>query len=425
MNAPNSFQDDYTTVGSKHFNMLLLVGALIGAVVGYFVGEALLTLLNGAVHAVVLVGIYFAQMMFFIFLAVLICEKMDPRINTRIWTNDHWGKSLLRLPLMTIVAFFALGCLFQFFYGLSSDPVLLQKADDYIIVIDNSGSMMDSDPQRERFPAVESFLNELDESNQVSIILFSDQTQMPLPLTAVDDNLRASIAETLSELQPNGGTDIQRALYEAQAVVTDPSRKTMVILLSDGESRVDVRAVTKLYNDNNLVLNTIDCSGNQFWRSSLLLNLSTSTGGYNYQVAEMNQLAGTLTQILSGTHNDRMLLDYRYGYDRNSSGFAFLRILLITLMGLAMCGALGFMLFSTAVIRSMLKQKPAMALLAGLILEFGLANFWPAPSVRFWMVLFFGLLFTFFQSIITRSSGGDYGNDSQKRGLARQGGSQW
>ena len=417
------YSDYSDATGNRHFNLLLLIGALIGAAAGFFAGEVILFLLDGLIPLILLSGIYFAQFMFFIFLAVLICEKIDPRLNSRIWTNDHWKDSVKRLPLMSIIAFFVLGCVFQFIYGLSFAKSPVQKADDYIIVIDNSGSMEYNDPFKERFSAVKSFVNELDGSKSVAVMLFSHYTEVVVPLTKVGDGLRESIESELSYLEPDGGTDIQLALEEAAEMSADSGRTTMVIMLSDGESIVNVRRISDIYNKQGIVLNTIDCCGG-IWESQLLLNLATSTGGMNYQIPEMNQLAGTFSKILTGTKVSRMLLDYRHGREHDSKFFAFLRVLFIMLIGTAMSPALGYMLYNSALMKKLLIQKIITGLLAGLVLEFLLASFWPAPLTRLIMAGLLGFLFTFFNSIY--SKGLTYGKND---GLARHGGgrsgSQW
>lgn len=418
MDHNESYAGEYH--GGKHFNLLLLVGGLLGAVVGFVAGEILLLLLTDRMHPIPLVGIYFAQLTFFIFLAVLICEKIDPRLNSRIWTNDHWSDSLKRLPVMSIVAFFALGCLLQFLYGLSAAKTALQTADDYILCIDNSGSMSSSDTAKDRFAAVLSFADELGEDQQVAVILFSDQADIIAPLTPVDNGFRESLRTAFNELEPDGGTDIQAALELAAEIPQDTARNTMVILLSDGESWVNISEITDLYNNRNLVLNTIDCSGNQLWRNRVLLNLSTSTGGMNYQIPEMNQLAGTFTRILSGTQNARNLLDYRYGFDRASTLFMVLRILFIALIGVAISLGLAVMLYNTQVIRRLLPCKIITGILAGAVLEYGLYHFGPALLARFLMVFLLGLFVSLFQSTVPYLTGsrGD-------KELARVGGSQW
>ncbi|GFH42500.1 hypothetical protein Hs30E_10510 [Lactococcus hodotermopsidis] len=402
----DGFYDEQSTVGNKHFNLLLLVGALIGGVVGFIFGELLITLLGGALPSVVLVGLYFAQLMFFIFLAVLICEKIDPRLNSRVWTTAHWGDQLKRLPLMSLVVFFALGCIFQFFYGLSAAKPILQVADNYIIAIDNSGSMSGSDPQKDRFSAVKSFVDELDDSKNVAVILFTDNVETTVPLTKVDAAFRTKIATAFDGLEPNGGTDIQSALEVAAQIPVDTNSTTMVILMSDGASFVDAQKITTEYNQKGLVLNTIQCTDNTFWRNSLLLDLSTRTGGMNYQISEMNQLAGTFSKILSGSTLSRVLLDYRYGFDYNSTLFAVLRILFIALIGIALSGAMSFMLYNLDVFKKLLIPKILTGVLAGIVMEFCLKDFWPAPPARLLMVLLFALLPTFFRAIIVRSSGG-------------------
>jgi len=417
------YNDANSTVGAaggvKKFNLMCLIGSLIGATVGYFVGELIISTLGNRLPAVLLVGIYFAQLAFFIFLAALICEKIAPRFNSRIWTKDHWRDSLKRLPLMSLAAFFALGCMFQFFYGLTAPATAFQEADDYIICIDNSGSMSTNDGPGERFSAVRLFVDELDETNNIAVLLFSDIVEELIPLSTVDDELRSLIDETFSGLEPDGGTDIQAALEMAAQIPIEAGRNAMVIMLSDGESAVNVPRITDIYNTNNLVLNTVEFTGDQWWGSGLLLNLATSTGGMNYQIPEMNQLAGTFTEILIGVRNARNILNYRYGFDRASTLHMVLRVLFIALIGVAICVALAVMLYNTTVMKKLLLCKIVTGLLAGIVLEYFLYNFSPAPMVRLAAVLLLGLLVSTFSA-----SAADQAYMENKN-LAHSGNSKW
>ena len=161
---------------------------------------------------------------------------------------------------------------------------------------------------------------------------------------------------------------------------------------------VDTKRIANLYKDRNIVLNTIDCSGIELWRNKRLLTLVSQTGGMNYQIPEMNQLAGTFSKILSGSHQNRMLLDYRVGFDYNSGFYAFLRIFFIALIGLAIAFACGYMMYNSDVIKKLFIQKIITGILAGVILEFCLSQFWPAAVVRLIMALLLGVMFTFFRS---------------------------
>ena len=391
--------------GKKHFNLLLLFGAFIGAIIGFILGELLITILGEFLNPIILVGLYFAQLIFFIFLAVLLCEKIDARLNSKVWTNNHWIDQLKRLPLMSLAAFFVLGCLFQFLYGLSVSNPIPQKTDNYIIAIDNSGSMSSNDSKKERFSSVKSFVDELDDGKNVAVILFTHETETLIPLTKVDDAFRNQLSTAFDKLEPNGETDIQAALEVAHKIPVDANSSTMVILMSDGESSVNIRKITTEYNKKNFVLNTVECTTNTFWRNRVLLNLSTSTGGMNYQISEMNQLAGTFSKMLSSPSLTRMLLDYRYGLEYSSSLYSVLRILFISLIGVAMLWALAFMLHNYNVFRKMLAIKIGTGILAGVALEFCLQNFWPAPAARFIMVILLGLLISFYSASISSRSG--------------------
>jgi len=374
-----------------------MVGALIGAAAGFAVGEMLAAHFGGSVSNVLLVGMYLAQLMFFISLAVLICEKIDARLNTRYWTQSHWKDSLKRLPLTSVLFFFAAGCLFQFIYALSPVNEVREDFDDYILAIDNSGSTRGTDPDKERFASTVSFVNGLDDRNQVAVIVFSRSADVAVPLGKADERLKQDVEASLSSLRPGGGTDIQGALEKAADLCQDSKRRAMVVLLSDGESAVDVQLVTDMYRQKGIVLNTVGFAFNKFSGTGLLEELSSLTGGAHFNVEDMSQLSGTLAQMRTWQAEDRNLLNCQPSSASDSGMLKILRVALIALAVALMSLALGFMLYNSDVIKKLLIQKILMGLAAGLIMEYNLLNLGQGPYARLPLVLLAGLMLTFFK----------------------------
>jgi len=399
--------------GKKVFNFRLFIACLIGAVVAFFVGNAVLTFLRNDLDPILLVGIYFAIFMLCISVAALICEMIEPRMQGYDWPREDLLKSW-GMMLVTVAIFFGLGCLFQFIYGLAPVRTSLQQADDYIIVIDNSGSTYVSDPSEERFLATNEFLGNLTSEHRAAVIVFSDDPELLSPLTPVDDRFRAQMASDLSPFESNGGTDIQSALLLALDTLDDTQRNAMVILLSDGESYVDRDLVISRFNDKNTVLNSVGYAYNGFFGTSLLVRLSSMTGGMYYSLNDINQLAGTLDSILHQQSVERMLLDYRYGQDRDAALFMILRVLFIAILGAAVSLCFGLIFNNRFFFNQLLYSKIATGVLAGLVLEFGLYFFFPGFLTKIAMTLLLGVVITFYKPLVFGAhSAGDGGNGSE------------
>jgi Ca-activated chloride channel family protein len=382
--------------GHQKLNLKLLIACLTGSFVAFISGNIILALLGGVVHPIPLVGLYFGLFSLLVLFTALTCETLDPRIQSWLWRSEEAGKSWLRM-LVASAAFFCIGCIIQFIYGLVPAATATQQTDDYIIVIDNSGSTSNSDPQEERFAATLGFLNKLTDNNRASIIVFSDDAEVLSDLTPVDNEYRDNISTQLSGYDSAGGTDIQVALFTALNTVDDPIRSAMVILLSDGENRVDESLIVSSFNDKNVILNSVGYSYNGFYGTSLLVKLSSLTNGTYYSVNEINQLSGTFDRILYQDSTKRMLLDYRYGLDRTSVLFMLIRILMITTIGFAVSFAFGAVFNNRHLIRQLFIQKAAAGLIAGCVLEFGLFFFLPEFLPRLCATLLLGLIITLYK----------------------------
>jgi len=112
------------------------------------------------------------------------------------------------------------------------------------LVIDRSSSMsygVDSNqPQPTRIDyarrAALALIAQLGDGDQVGAIAFDTQTSLLAPLQPLATN-RALLNDTISRLQPSGGTDFKEALeIAARQLIASNKRTKHVILLSDGAS---------------------------------------------------------------------------------------------------------------------------------------------------------------------------------------------
>ena len=390
--------------GGGRLSLPHLAGGLGGSVVGFFVGELLNTLLKGNIHNILLVGLYFAQMALFILIGLAVSEKLYPSLHP---DNSKYLPDMfsLLLPAIGLGVFFALGCLFQFIYGLTPVKTVPVQAEDYIIAIDNSGSTAETDPDRSRFTAVLELFDELNEANNAGVIVFTHEAATVIEPGPVDDAFRTNAEAVLSGFDANGGTDIESALRLAESLC-DPNRQSMVILLSDGESSVNVRSILDSYSQKQIVLNTVGYAYNRIWGTRLLERLADMTGGTFYQVNDIGQLGGAMSQAASHVVPERSLLSYRHGFDRGNIVSLLERILFIALLVAAMCAVLALAAGDKDVGLFYLPQKAVMGGIAGLVLEIGLFLFAPEPTVRLAVALFLGLfLATHRRQLETRQAG--------------------
>jgi len=134
----------------------------------------------------------------------------------------HYGKDALRLSLKTAAE-----------GRLDSQPMNL------VLAIDSSGSMSRPD----RLEIVEAMLSilgqELQESDRVSVIGFSQDAR--LILDSVSSESTASLIEVRNQLNPRGGTDLESGLrlaYETAARNFQSGAINRVILITDGAANL-------------------------------------------------------------------------------------------------------------------------------------------------------------------------------------------
>ncbi len=110
---------------------------------------------------------------------------------------------------------------------------------DYILIIDESGSMKRNDPAGARKDAAKlfTFLSEtLNPGNRVMVAGFGEKTNIYLPLTEIQGNEKA-ISSAIGQIQSNQDlTDMKGALTDIRSILESrkEKNKTVVIFLTDG-----------------------------------------------------------------------------------------------------------------------------------------------------------------------------------------------
>lgn len=122
--------------------------------------------------------------------------------------------------------------------GMPVQPEPGPVAKDVFLVLDNSGSMKNNDPQFLASRAVDEFINRLDENSRLAIIIFDKNINLAVPLTEVNDNNRQIMLDSLDALTYTGQyTDspaaIERAIYDLKTNAREDAKK-LIIFMTDG-----------------------------------------------------------------------------------------------------------------------------------------------------------------------------------------------
>jgi len=166
---------------------------------------------------------------------------------------------VLVLRLLAILAFVvSIAGVTVYHNGMRSDF-------DYVLAIDTSSSMVNTDITPSRLDAAKqgaiSFLNSLDVSSQVGLLTFSGVTKVIQPLSL--NHLDTHISVSLINISRISGTDIGGAIVTATNLLTNSDQGKSIILFTDGVDTVNSYmddAIEQSVNyalENDVVINTV------------------------------------------------------------------------------------------------------------------------------------------------------------------------
>ncbi|WNS41335.1 VWA domain-containing protein [Paenibacillus sp. MMS20-IR301] len=390
----------------RKINLLLLLFSLLGGGIAFVLGELLLDREAYNLPMIVLVGIYFAIVALGVGAGSLAAETISPKLNGQSWKLRYLGTSWKMLPL-AVVLLFGLGTLTEFLYELNFGGI--RPVKNVVMVIDNSGSMLESDPNNSRYEAARSLVQQLDEDNKVAVVTFDHDASVVQPLIPLSKAAnREQVSSVISSLQTTeGGTNISGALTEAMTVISTDgaNRGAMVILLSDGISEFNTATELTEYVDRGIAVNTIGLALDDPSGSSLLQDIAGRTGGQYYDVADAGRLGEVFQQIYDRL-GDRTLLTERSDATAGSPYYAVVRILALILIGTALGLGLGIVFDNRHLARSFSFGGALSGLGAGLILEFGLrGDTVTDPMIRLLAVLVLVAILTLFTYIVPVGEG--------------------
>lgn len=352
--------------------LVSLIGAILGAITGILlIGGALGNLVPEIEHPILnkLLSIGLAVVLVGGFACLALCLYANCR-PSRQTTQNRWPLLLLAV----LAGLMVLGMLLQFLYGLGG-TMQIQAPDDVILLIDDSGSMSLTDPQRVRVNSAKSLLDQLNYSNRAGMIFFTDRIEYERDMVALTEEARAKMADAVKALKSDGNTNISLAIDEALSMdgAEDPKRVLEIILLTDGDGgSIDFSAVAKRCSLQNTHISSIVLSHSV--NMGVLNRLANATGGQILMVEDIDHLTDAYSK-LAMVSTSRDLLGLRRGGVHKSPLLAVFRVLAWVIIG----AAIGFSILLLLDPRPFLQVLLACAvagLLFGVLLEIANALWW-------------------------------------------------
>jgi Ca-activated chloride channel family protein len=113
---------------------------------------------------------------------------------------------------------------------------LVKKQADILILLDISGSMQTDDKIGQAIEAALAFLEGMESTNRVGLMLFNDEVELRVPLENYE-SAQNQLYSNIRGLRADGGTELYGALLEAVNLMSeepDEDRIRAIVLLSDG-----------------------------------------------------------------------------------------------------------------------------------------------------------------------------------------------
>lgn len=348
----------------SRFYWEMLIGGLVAGVLSCIIVQALFQRFYLSWPNLALVGAGFAATAFLLVLCCGVVEAFQMGISD--------NPSVRRTLVFAFAGAAAIGCaavLFEFLYELGFAQTGVNY-DDYIFVVDDSGSMADNDPRDQRYSAMNQMLDRMDETNQVGLIRFSDMVEAEVPLLTMDggqtDRFRTAIEKTAA----SGGTDISLGLQRAYEMYHSGRRGgylSTVVLLSDGQSVVDTNSTIRMFNEIDVDICTVALGMGA--DRDMLETLAQGTGGMALEISNADAIRSSYA-LLSGASLKRCLLQPRFGADKGDILHAVMCVVFLTLLGVGMMLVLQLM-FNSRYMKPQLLVGPAASLVGALALEAG------------------------------------------------------
>lgn len=228
---------------------------------------------------------------------------------------------------------------------------------DLVFVLDASGSMVYSDPDKIALDAFSLFVDLCDDTCAVGYDVYTHELKDSEEIKSISDN------ESLENMKKkirgikydsNGDTDIALGLTEAKHIFenhkSESYRKKAIILLSDGntdlpkgprtvaESVSEMESTLNSFAENNIQVYTIGLNSNGSLDKNDLESISKKTGGKSYEIDVSEKLTNIISDIFGSISDmngiDREIKDGTVEININDSSVFYVNIIIRTKLSL-------------------------------------------------------------------------------------------
>lgn len=372
---------------TERFDLKLFLAALGAGLLAWIIDAILYGALADRMWRPLLIGLMFLIFALLVGGAILITSKLVDGFDEEFLFLSGTGMIAAGLAV-TLVVTVLLAVVFEAIYEYEATTTT--SASSYIFVLDESGSMADSDPDLLRYSAVDEVLSDMSADFPYAVYAFSNDTQRVRDMSPVSSGSDYALPSM------GGMTNMRLAL---ETVLNDLKQGNLeggaapkVVLLTDGYAS-DIglfNSVNDLLDDYVDAGVSVSTVGLGQVDEGLMENIAQRTGGVFVPVDEAGELAGAMqTAALRSTSRD--LLSSRVTPGRNLL-YGFLRVIFLFLLGcvLAFLKAMACARLDEHI--RILVVGGIAALVGALVMELGTAIGLPAGLC--WLVLWLLLSLT-------------------------------
>ncbi len=380
----------------RKFDITIFIFSIIAAFIAYFTGELIFKSLYQNIADELLIGLYFSIVGAIIIILICLCVYKLSKLKDEIPANNIFLKSLGILTSITVILCFILGAGFEFLY--SFNPNSNKISSNYIVAIDNSGSMETNDPHYERFDALNELFSSIKSNQKMGVYVFNSGSENIIELQNIDKSNMNKYQQILNQYKiSDGGTELMKTLREIINYIETNNVKggTSVVVISDGECDVDYNLLNN-FQQKNIPIHTIGISST----FNSLNDISAHTNGIYYDIGDTYLIRETFTKIYN-LQSDRTLITERTGTTSGMLLYIIMRIIFIFILILIIKVIELFIIDIKSLRKSIMFQSILFSIIASILMEFILQNSNINESlIRFLMILCASILFVSYLSKI-------------------------
>lgn len=310
-------------IKNKGINWKMLIFALVMSVVAWGIDLLLYNALKEALPRPALIGIVFAVLTLLL-APVLVIFGQDSG-------NEVQPAVQIIGAIGGVVVMLLLAGLLQFIYQISLKKAVLEPTS-YIFVIDNSGSMTESDPAGRRYDCIEEILQDRADSFPYMIYGFADEPYILREMAPKSEGMEPV------ESEDYGGTSISGTLTQVindyDNGVWDGGDAPRVILLTDGYATDiilgwELNDTLKRFAGKGI---SVSCVGLGEVDRELMEKIASETEGVFIDVADVSQLSAAMKSAATQHKDvDRDLISKRSS--GNGILYGIMRIAFLVILG--------------------------------------------------------------------------------------------